>query len=409
MNSPTTSSKAQAYARQSYRHLSSHGSPRTSSFPFSLAPPPPAKHVHRSTESQQPLQTKHCSGTSTSDTSNAHPSSPDWLLAGFQRPGRPGFGEGASDPTTPPPAKHQPATPPPPSPDLNSNPTAVTPEGASTFRRDHRPTTAPATVTGQRYFTLTLPTNPSTPQSKSRTRAIPITSSDLPLRPRSPFFTPLSARAEEKTSYFPSFLIETSPNSAKSADTSHSAGSSSPRLPVSPSHLDHSLLFGPSSPLSPSTKVSMTPSSSQRSSERRNKKPMKLGNLPRFHPANFPSIDADPASTPQQQSQRQPSDAQRRLQMYQRELVASATRVVRAGASPRERPTSPRLNPLGSPGPVTPLALEEEAGYLMAGASAAQSRPLMDASNEREAAEGTIREEDKKRREGRGTPTGGCR
>jgi hypothetical protein len=31
------------------------------------------------------------------------------------------------------------------------------------------------------------------------------------------------------------------------------------------------------------------------------------------------------------------------------------------------KPSAPRLDPLGSPGPVTPLALEEEGGYLAAG------------------------------------------
>ncbi len=32
------------------------------------------------------------------------------------------------------------------------------------------------------------------------------------------------------------------------------------------------------------------------------------------------------------------------------------------------KPLSPRLLPLGSPGPVTPLLLEEGAGYMVAGA-----------------------------------------
>ncbi|KAH0297710.1 hypothetical protein KCU84_g16745, partial [Aureobasidium melanogenum] len=33
-----------------------------------------------------------------------------------------------------------------------------------------------------------------------------------------------------------------------------------------------------------------------------------------------------------------------------------------------EKPLSPRLAPLGSPGPVTPLELEGQDGYLLAGA-----------------------------------------
>ena len=33
-----------------------------------------------------------------------------------------------------------------------------------------------------------------------------------------------------------------------------------------------------------------------------------------------------------------------------------------------EKPISPRLEPLGSPGPVTPLELEGDGGYMLAGA-----------------------------------------
>jgi hypothetical protein len=33
------------------------------------------------------------------------------------------------------------------------------------------------------------------------------------------------------------------------------------------------------------------------------------------------------------------------------------------------KPSSPRLDPLGSPGPVTPLTLEEADGYLAAGSA----------------------------------------
>jgi hypothetical protein len=60
------------------------------------------------------------------------------------------------------------------------------------------------------------------------------------------------------------------------------------------------------------------------------------------------------------------SDAQKQLYFNQRELFSAAIR----GASPNSalRPTSPRLQPLGSPGPVTPLDLEREEGYLVAGA-----------------------------------------
>lgn len=59
------------------------------------------------------------------------------------------------------------------------------------------------------------------------------------------------------------------------------------------------------------------------------------------------------------------SDAQRQLFAYQREMV-SAARAQSPGKG--EKPVSPRLAPLGSPGPVTPLELGDEDGYLAAGA-----------------------------------------
>ncbi|KAK8189044.1 hypothetical protein IWZ00DRAFT_308033 [Phyllosticta capitalensis] len=106
---------------------------------------------------------------------------------------------------------------------------------------------------------------------------------------------------------------------------------------------------------------------------------LKLPNLPRFHPANFPSQSSSQASTPYSSSaspppppsprtqQKQYSEAQRQLYHYQRDLVASA---VARNPLPGHRPVSPRLNPLGSPGPVTPLELESQDGdYLLAGAS----------------------------------------
>jgi hypothetical protein len=56
------------------------------------------------------------------------------------------------------------------------------------------------------------------------------------------------------------------------------------------------------------------------------------------------------------------SDAQKHLLMYQQQSVAART----VGEN---KPVSPRLVPLGSPGPVTPLELEQKEGYLLAGAS----------------------------------------
>jgi hypothetical protein len=59
------------------------------------------------------------------------------------------------------------------------------------------------------------------------------------------------------------------------------------------------------------------------------------------------------------------SDAQR--QMYLFSPGGQQSRV------PIAKPTSPRLIPAGSPGPVTPLELEGTDGYLTAGVSASDA------------------------------------
>ena len=50
------------------------------------------------------------------------------------------------------------------------------------------------------------------------------------------------------------------------------------------------------------------------------------------------------------------------MYLYQQQLMANAARQAR-GAS---KPTSPKLIPLDSPGPVTPMELEGADGYLTA-------------------------------------------
>jgi hypothetical protein len=58
------------------------------------------------------------------------------------------------------------------------------------------------------------------------------------------------------------------------------------------------------------------------------------------------------------------SDAQKHLLMYHHQSVAART-----SGKAEDKPVSPRLMPLGSPGPVTPLELEQKEGYLLAGTS----------------------------------------
>ncbi|KAI1392201.1 uncharacterized protein F4822DRAFT_119105 [Hypoxylon trugodes] len=110
---------------------------------------------------------------------------------------------------------------------------------------------------------------------------------------------------------------------------------------------------------------------------------------------------------------RNESDAKRRLQQYQRDMIAQATLALNGGnvnaatlnslrtigfTSMSSKPSKPRLAPLGSPGPVTPMELEgsDEGGYLGA-------RGPTDAQVE-EIARAIRAEEDRKRREGATSP-----
>ncbi|WEW57315.1 hypothetical protein PRK78_002780 [Emydomyces testavorans] len=100
-----------------------------------------------------------------------------------------------------------------------------------------------------------------------------------------------------------------------------------------------------------------------------------LGTLPRFHPAvyqgsnpnNFPPQPPAPVQQRSSQQYRASSNSRDVLRQY-RELVAGITS--RGPTSvPCTKPSKPRLDPTGSPGPVTPLTLEEqEDGYFTAGA-----------------------------------------
>ncbi|KAI0848164.1 hypothetical protein F5Y00DRAFT_262799 [Daldinia vernicosa] len=109
---------------------------------------------------------------------------------------------------------------------------------------------------------------------------------------------------------------------------------------------------------------------------------------------------------------RNESDAKRRLQQYQRDMIAQATLALNGGnvnaatlSSLRTigftavpGPGKPRLAPLGSPGPVTPMELENaQDGYLGA-------RSTADIQVE-EIARAIRAEEERKRREGTTSPT----
>lgn len=146
----------------------------------------------------------------------------------------------------------------------------------------------------------------------------------------------------------------------------------------------------PSSPLSPTMAAYSTSPLNQQSGRahpnssqsRGQLGPLAIPSLPPFHPANYESRNSSPRSyRPATATHgRQLSDAQKKLHRYQRELVINATRTAGGASvtSPVPRPTSPRLNPLGSPGPVTPMMLEGQSDYFLAGSGTASSSALKD-------------------------------
>ncbi|KAI0476450.1 hypothetical protein GGR56DRAFT_471589 [Xylariaceae sp. FL0804] len=108
---------------------------------------------------------------------------------------------------------------------------------------------------------------------------------------------------------------------------------------------------------------------------------------------------------------RNESEVRRRLQQYQRDMIAQASLALNGGNvnaaalsslrtmgfTSMSNPSKPRLAPLGSPGPVTPMELEDsEDGYLGAhGAANAQVDEI---------ARAIRAEEQRKRREGASSP-----
>jgi len=69
--------------------------------------------------------------------------------------------------------------------------------------------------------------------------------------------------------------------------------------------------------------------------------------------------------------ERRTNDVKLKLQQYQRDMIAQARLAGLPGGSQDQagsaKPSSPKLQPLGSPGPITPLELEESSGYMAAG------------------------------------------
>lgn len=115
--------------------------------------------------------------------------------------------------------------------------------------------------------------------------------------------------------------------------------------------------------------------------------------LGKYHPSNYKNkvkipekLVAQTASAAGQSKHgRKNSDIKKKLQQYQRDMVEQAAMAGRMQI-PGMKPISPRLLPLNSPGPVTPIELEESGGYLAVGTksglpSASPLEVLVTASN----------------------------
>ncbi|KAL4981072.1 hypothetical protein BDW66DRAFT_3027 [Aspergillus desertorum] len=100
-----------------------------------------------------------------------------------------------------------------------------------------------------------------------------------------------------------------------------------------------------------------------------------LGDLPRFHPAvyqssaNSPSMAAPPSPRQSRQNVYRPASSSRDSVSQYREFFEGVVLQKPVSLPLSPSPAAPRLNPLNSPGPVTPLALEEAGSYLSAGTS----------------------------------------
>ncbi|RAL14305.1 uncharacterized protein BO97DRAFT_340737, partial [Aspergillus homomorphus CBS 101889] len=103
-----------------------------------------------------------------------------------------------------------------------------------------------------------------------------------------------------------------------------------------------------------------------------------LGSLPRFHPAVYQSsgtsqtLSAQPPSPRQSRQHGYRASASSRETMWQYRDRVDGNFLVKAPSRPLSpSPSAPRLDPLRSPGPVTPLALEDAGGYLGSGTTSA--------------------------------------
>ncbi|MCJ1391892.1 hypothetical protein MMC18_004759 [Xylographa bjoerkii] len=279
-----------------------------------------------------------------------------------------------------------------------------------------------------------LPTPPSQPIT------IPLPRHEDTSRPT----TPLTAREEKGGTYFPFF--ETSPKKPQISQSLRPryqrprSGDKPNFIPTTPhkqylynernmpykpegvsgissqfNSMPSERIYTPSSPLSPtmaSTTSVLAPAGPRTPAIGRRGKNLQLPPLPlpRFHPLNYPTTGTGPninvrapilnqSPRSPQLHHRQFSNAQQKLKSYQRELVTNATRaplttsMVAAVPNRNDTPKAPPLKPHESPGPATPMMLEDQGDYMTAGGHGL----LLGEGSPRELVDQLIRSENERR------------
>ncbi|KAJ5819968.1 hypothetical protein N7474_005559 [Penicillium riverlandense] len=240
---------------------------------------------------------------------------------------------------------------------------------------------------------LTATQSPYNPPSRScscsnhfETRLSPSTTRPIPIpRPRRPPpiyddlpVTPLTGRFEtdvylrewELSSLSARSQRAQSPLRSGRRGRHYSSRTSKPsRMRADHSPFDYSSLVSPTTmSRSPRRSSSPPPPRSLPQNQGKSVPGFQLGSLPRFHPAVYQSTSTSHNATGQPSSPRQSrqhhtyrtSSGSRDMMWQYRDWMDNGS----------PGPSAPRLDPLSSPGPVTPLALEDAQGYFVSSGSA---------------------------------------
>lgn len=201
----------------------------------------------------------------------------------------------------------------------------------------------------------------------SSTKPIPIPTRPGPIEDDNLPVTPLTGRFETDH-HLKDWELSSLSARSKRAHFSGRRGRRFPRTkPPTRMRSDRSPFYSPvvSPSMSPTRRSTSPPSA--RSRAQNQGKPAQgfhLGSLPRFHPAVYQSTTASPNAAGQPSSARQSRPHAYRTSSGSRDVMWQYRDFMENVA---QNPSAPRLNPLRSPGPVTPLALEEAGSYLGSG------------------------------------------